>query len=141
MKVKKLLIAISMTLLTISSSLAEEASDGLRYFVIMAKPSGAVWKSLMDSDIDPEENARKFVEEHIEGAKLVDYYLLAGKPMNLAIVAVPNSRDISALLYQRMATQLVDEIEIFEVIPGDQFRGVLDAAKALRNADAYSEEK
>lgn len=141
MNFKNLLIITALSLFAFSTSSAtEHADDGLRYFVIMAKPSGAVWEMLMDSDIDPEENGRTFLEEHVAGATLIDYYLLAGKPMNMAIVSVPDSRDLAALLYQRMATQLVDEIEIFEVIPGSQFRDVLDAAKALRDVDVYSEE-
>ena len=119
------------------STAATAQDEGLRYFVIMATPSAELWDALVSNPANTVPAARKFLES-IEGAKLIDYYLLAGKPKNLAIVALPDSRDASAILYQRMATQLVDEIEIFEVIPGDEFGKVLAAAKKLRRSDIYS---
>lgn len=138
----KILFSITTLLLSVFNfAIADEEYDArLRYFVIMAEPSAEVWDLLVSNPINPEASAKEFVAS-IEGAKLIDYYLLAGKPMNLAIVAMPDSRDASAILYQRMATGFVDSIEIFEVIPGDQFADVLGAAKALRKNDSYSEER
>ena len=115
----------------------DETEQELRYFVIMAKPSAEVWDMLVSNPVNPEPAAKAFLEG-IDGAQLIDYYLLAGEPRNLAIVALPDSTMASAILYQRMATKLVDEIEIFEVIPGERFADVLKAAKALRQGDVYS---
>lgn len=133
-------IALLMLCAFSLSTAATAKDEGLRYFVIMAKPSAEIWDALVSNPENPVPAAKEFLKS-IEGAKLIDYYLLAGQPKNLAIVALPDSRDASAILYQRMATQLVDEIEIFEVIPGNEFVEVLAAAKALRRGDTYSNQE
>lgn len=137
MILKNLLAVTALLCICGTTIAAGETEQKLRYFVIMAKPSAEVWDMLVSNPVNPEPAAKAFLEG-IEGAKLIDYYLLAGEPRNLAIVALPDSAAASAILYQRMATKLVDEIEIFEVIPGERFADVLKAARALRQGDVYS---
>ena len=114
-----------------------EGADNARYYVIIAKPKAALWDQLVSNPVDPQAAAETWIQT-LEGVELVDYYLMAGEPRNLAIISVPDSETASAILYQRIATQLIDEIEIFEVIPGHRFERTLEAAKALRETDKYS---
>ena len=122
-----------------STTLAETVTheDDLKYFVLMAKPDPAVWDRLVTDPEDPEVAAREFIES-IPGAKLLAYFIAANEPLSISILALPKSRDASALIYQRVATQLIEHIEIIEVLKGAEFVKVLESAKALRRNDAYS---
>ena len=111
--------------------------DDLRYFVLMAKPHPAVWDKLVTDPQDPEAAAKAFIEG-MPGAKLVAYFIAAYEPLSISIVALPNTRDASALVYQRIGTQLIEDIEIIEVLKGVEFMEVLELAKALRSGDSYS---
>ena len=112
------------------------SEQNLKYYVVEAKPRPEIFKQLVENPADPAVAASRFIS-NIKGAKLIDYYMKVGTPYNMAIIAVPDSIDAATILYQRMATELVEDIEVYEVIRGDQFVKVLEAAKALNQYDSY----
>ena len=130
-----ILAAAVLTSTAVAETVPDE--DDLKYFVLMARPDPAVWDGLVTDPQDPEAAARVFIEG-IPGAKLVAYFIAAHEPLSISIVALPDTRDASALIYQRIATQLIEEIEIIEVLKGDEFAEVLESARALRRNDSYS---
>ncbi len=115
------------------------SSQNLKYFIVEGVPNPAVLKAMVENPADPTAGAEALVSG-IEGAKLIGYYLLAGKTQNLAIIAVPDTYDAAAVTWQRMGTGLMSEMNVYEVIPADQFKGVLDQAKALNEKDQYLKE-
>ena len=132
-------LAVSSATVLPSTAMAETTPDrdDLRHFVLMARPDPAVWDRLVTDPQDPVADARAFIEG-IPGAKLVAYFIAAHEPLSISIVALPDTRDASALIYQRIATQLIEDIEIIEVLKGDEFVEVLESARALRRNDSYS---
>ena len=132
-------LRLALCLLLLSGvSLAQEGDDnGLRYFVIQGKPKPEVIKMMVENPADPMPAARALVAS-IEGAKLVDYYFMLGSAENLAIVAVPDSKYAAAITYQRMGTTLMDDMVVYEVIPASKVPDMLEVAKEMNEADAYS---
>ena len=113
-----------------------KVDENLKYFVVQGKPKPDVIKLMVENPADPWKGAEGLVAA-IPGAVLVDYYLDVGAARNLAIVAVPDSSDIAAVVYQRMGTLLMTDMEVFEVLPSAKFKSVLEKAKKMNEADAY----
>ncbi len=138
----KYLISTALLLLLVAGNIFADnnESNDKRYFIMTAKPTAELWDSLVSNPEavgDPTVAARDFIEG-LDGAELIAYFLYADKPMNVAIFSVSNGRDASAVVYQRMATGLVEEIEISELIPGPEFAAVMETAKSFREGDKYS---
>lgn len=142
MKTKNLTYTVLLFLLAAGNVFADEnESNGKRYFIMTAKPTAELWDMLVSNPEavgDPTATARDFIER-LDGAELIAYFLFADKPMNVAIFSVDDGRDASAVVYQRMATGLVENIEISELIPGPEFAAVMATAKSFREGDKYSE--
>ena len=138
MTIKKIICTLLIGGFVITGALADTqvSEQNLKYYVVEAKPRPEIFKLLVKNPADPAVAASRFIK-NIKGAKLIDYYMKVGTPYNMAIIAVPDSIDAATILYQRMATELVEDIEIYEVIRGDQFVKVLGAAKALNQYDSY----
>lgn len=111
-----------------------EAEDSLKYFVVQGTPKPEIMKMLVDNPASPWPGAEKLVSS-IEGAKLIDYYLEAGKARNLAIIAVPDSKYAAAIVYQRMGSMMLDDMVVFEVIPSSKVMEMLQIAKKLNESD------
>lgn len=112
------------------------SDPNLKYYIVEGTPKTEVLSAMVTNPADPTAGAEALVTG-IEGAKLIGYYLLAGKPQNLAIIAVPDTHDAAAITWQRMGTGLMEEMEVYEVIPADQFKGVLEQAKDLNENEQY----
>ena len=122
------LIGMLLAVITPWLAVADDASThGLKYFIVEGTLAARITGAMVDAPADVMAGANALVAS-IEGAELVGYYLLVGKPQNLAIIAVPDSKYAAAMTYQRMGTGALKDIEIYEVIPGENFKAVLDIA-------------
>lgn len=141
---RQCLILFCLACLLGAASFADEkASPGgsdpdLKYFIVVGKPKPEVLKGMVDKPVDLTPGAEQLVSG-IEGAKLIGYYLAVGKAQNFAIIAVPDSSDAAAITYQRMATGLMEDMDVVEVIPSDLMVPVLEKAKAMNAKDAFLE--
>ena len=118
---------------------SEMADDGLKYFVIQGTPKPEVIRQMVANPADPMPAARALVAS-IEGAKLVDYYFAVGQAQNLAIIAVPDSKYAAAITYQRMGTELMDDMVVYEVIPASRVAEMLGIANKMNESDAYQKD-
>lgn len=131
------LAVVFSSLLAVAAFAEQNGSDpNLKYFIVEGSPKTDVLSAMVANPADPTAGAEALVSG-IEGAKLIGYYLLAGKAQNLAIIAVPDTHDAAAITWQRMGTGLMEDMEVYEVIPADQFKGVLEQAKGLNEKDQY----
>lgn len=126
---KKLLLPLTLLLAVFSH--VSFAEDNLKYFMVLGKLKPEVAKMLVDNPADPTEGARKSIES-IPGAKLIDYYLEAGTAQNIAIIALPNTEYAAALVYQRMSTGHLVDMQVREIIPSAKFKAVMEIAKKLK---------
>ena len=125
---KKLL---SLTFIIVFFATPAFAKDNLKYFMVLGKIKPEIAKALVQNPADPTESAKKSIES-ISGAKLIDYYLEAGTAQNIAIIAVPDTEYASALVYQRMSTGALIDIQVREIIPAAKFKAVMELAKAIK---------
>lgn len=133
----KMILAVAAIALAGPTVAQDAPSDpNLKYYIVEGTPKTEVLSAMVANPADPTAGAEALVSG-IEGARLIGYYLLAGKTQNLAIIAVPDTHDAAAITWQRMGTGLMEDMEVYEVIPADQFRGVLEQAKALNDKDQY----
>ncbi|WNC73621.1 hypothetical protein RGQ13_06400 [Thalassotalea psychrophila] len=116
-------------------STGASAEDNLKYFMVKGKLKPEIAKMLVDHPMDPTAGAKKLVAS-IKGAKLVSYYLEAGTAANIAIIAVPDSDYASAIVYQRMSTGALIDIEVREIIPAAKFEQVMQLANDMNKAEA-----
>jgi len=107
------------------------AKDNLKYFMVLGKLKPEIAKTLVQNPADPTESAKKSIES-IPGARLIDYYLEAGTAQNVAIIALPDTGYASALVYQRMSTGALIDIQVREIIPAAKFKAVMELAKTLK---------
>ena len=105
--------------------------DNLKYFMVLGKLKPKVAQFLVENPSDPTESAIKSIES-IPGAKLVDYYLEAGSAQNIAIIAVPDTSYAAALVYQRMASGSLIDINVREIIPAKKFKDVMEFAQSIK---------
>ena len=133
---KKLLIILAAVSLFGANAQTGSVDDGLKYFVVQGTPKPEVIKLMVENPSDPWPAAEKLVAS-IEGAKLIDYYFEAGFSRNLAIIAVPDTKYAAAIVYQRMGTEMMDEMVVFEVIPSTKVAEMLAIAKKMNKADKY----
>lgn len=126
------------TLLVVNQTMAEATTtdDGLKYFVVQGKPKPEVIKMMVENPADPWAGAEKLVAS-IEGAKLIDYYLYAGGAQNMAIIAVPDTKYAAAIVYQRMGTNLMEDMDVKEIIPSRKVKEMLQIANEMNKHDAY----
>ena len=135
--INQLRAALCLLLLSPIALAQATEDDGLKYFVIQGKPKPEVINMMVENPANPMPAARALVAS-IEGAKLVDYYFKVGSAENLAIIAVPDSMYAAAITYQRMGSELMEEMIVYEVIPASKVPAMLETAKAMNEADAYS---
>ena len=113
------------------------SDDNLKYFVVQGKPKPEVIKMMVANPADPWAGAEKLVAS-IKGAKLIDYYFMAGGAQNMAIIAVPDTKYAAAIVYQRMGTNLMEEMVVKEIIPSRKVKAMLQIANEMNKHDAYS---
>lgn len=112
-------------------------NDGLKYFAIQGVTTPEMTKAIVENPVDLWTGAQEMVAG-IKGAKLIDYYMEAGRARNLAIIAVPDSKYAAAVVYQRMGSLFMEDMTVFEIIPSTKFKEVLEIAKKLNESDPRS---
>lgn len=137
---KKFLFAV-FTCLLISNGVAadilagqEKSSLKLKYFLLSGTPEHKVFKAALAKPIDYAPAARKTIEE-LNG-KLVSYYFEVGLARMYAIIALPDSRDMTALVYQRMSTGLMRDVEVVEIIPSENMVDIFKRANRINSLSA-----
>lgn len=100
----------------------------MKYFLMIAEPSGAAWKSVIEGGGDMADTALPQIEAM--GGKLLSYYIGAGEAKNYGVVAFPDSMDTAQIIYLRAAQQLMKDFEFIEVIPSNQAVGLFEKVKS-----------
>ena len=115
----KKMILMTLACFCASIVLAQDDKDAeLKYFLLIGTPEPAVLQAALDNPADFGEAAKKELESL--GGELLGYFFAMEHAKNYALMALPGSEDMAALVYQRMATGAMKNIEVVELIPSDR---------------------
>lgn len=103
----------------------------LKHFLLIGTPKPETVAKILEHPMDLGEPAR--IELEGMGGMLIGYYFAADHSKNYALLALPGSRDMAAIVYQRMATGAMENIEVIELIPSDEMIAVFKKASKLNN--------
>jgi hypothetical protein len=109
----------------------------MKHFLMIAEPSGAVWKDVIEGGGDMAVPARQAIEAM--GGQLLSCYIGVGESKNYGVVAFPDTYDIAKITYLRAAQGVMKSMQFIEVIPSDQAAGLLDEVKVLMAPESKPE--
>lgn len=96
----------------------EPIPEDYRYYLMIGDPNSRAWGAVIQAEGDMAVPAKKVIETM--GGRLIGYYLAVGSAKNYGVVAFPNSKAISQIVYMREMQGLMDSIEFIEVKPTDK---------------------
>ncbi len=131
----KFVALATVMLLTMSSAIAAEDSDDVRYFMFVGEPNAAAWKFLMENPADREKEVAAGMQA--VGGKVLSYYFGLGDGKNYITVQLPNDNEIIQAVYlMRLPSGLLNSYQVIELMPSSQMS---DALK--RSAEFIQKEK
>ena len=104
-------------------------TDNMKYYLMIAQPSDAAWKGVIEAGGDMAEPAGKAIEAM--GGKLHSYYIGVNEAKNYGVVSFPSSLDIAKIVYLRTAQGVMKDIEFVEVLPSDMAVGIFEDVKSM----------
>jgi uncharacterized protein with GYD domain len=120
----KLVTLATVLLLTMSSAIAAEDSDDVRYFMFIGEPNAAAWKFLMENPADREKEVAAGMQA--VGGKVLSYYFGLGDGKNYITVQLPNDNEIIQAVYlMRLPSGLLNSYQVIELMPSSQMSDAL----------------
>jgi uncharacterized protein with GYD domain len=124
----RLVALATVMLLTMSSAIAAEDSDDVRYFMFVGEPNAAAWKFLMENPADREKEVAAGMEA--VGGKILSYYFGLGDGKNYITVQLPDDNEIIQAVYMmRLPAGLLNSYQVIELMPSDQMSEALKRSK------------
>ena len=111
-------LIIIMLLGATTTQAQDGPTEGQKYYLMIAQPSDAAWKGVIEAGGDMAEPAGKALEAM--GGKLHSYYIGVGEAKNYGVVSFPSSTDIAKIVYLRTVQGLMKNIQFIEIMPSDQ---------------------
>jgi uncharacterized protein with GYD domain len=120
----RLVALATVMLVTMSSAIAAEDSDDVRYFMFVGEPNAAAWKYLMENPADREKEVAAGMQ--IVGGKVLSYYFGLGDGKNYITVQLPNDNEVIQAVYlMRLPAGLLNSYQVIELMPSDQMSEAL----------------
>jgi uncharacterized protein with GYD domain len=120
----KFVALATVILLTMSSAIAAEDSDDVRYFMFVGEPNAAAWKFLMENPADREKEVAAGMQA--VGGKVLSYYFGLGDGKNYITVQLPNDNEIIQAVYlMRLPSGLLNSYQVIELMPSSQMSDAL----------------
>jgi uncharacterized protein with GYD domain len=124
----KLVALATVMLVTMSSAIAAEDSDDVRYFMFVGEPNAAAWKFLMENPADREKEVAAGMEA--VGGKVLSYYFGLGDGKNYITVQLPDDNEVIQAVYMmRLPAGLLNSYQVIELMPSDQMSEALKRSK------------
>jgi uncharacterized protein with GYD domain len=124
----RLVALATVMLVTMSSAIAAEDSDDVRYFMFVGEPNAAAWKFLMENPADREKEVAAGMEA--VGGKVLSYYFGLGDGKNYITVQLPDDNEIIQAVYMmRLPAGLLNSYQVIELMPSDQMSEALKRSK------------
>jgi len=110
-----LISAVILSVSTVSTALA----DGkMKYYLMIGEPTAEVWDAIVKNGGKNMTAPGREATEAL-GGKMIGYYIGATEAKNYIIVAYPDSRDVSQIVYMRAAQGVMKNLQFIEIIPAD----------------------
>lgn len=137
MNITKLLIlslCLIIMLSPLSNSYAKDHEDNnlknMKLFLMIGQPNAKAWANIVKNELDMSEGGRKGIEAM--GGKMLGFYIGVGEMKNYAIVAFPDSFDVSRIVFTRAMQGVMDDIQFIEIMSTAKAQEVFKAINATK---------
>lgn len=127
---KRFVLIILLIIPTSYAFSGDKNTSDLKYYMLIGTPEPTVLQGAISNPADFGVPAAAELES--VGGKLIGYYFAMEHAKNYAILALPDSSDMAAFVYQRMSTGAMKDIEVVELIPSDRMIEIFRKADSLK---------
>ncbi|MAZ89588.1 MAG: hypothetical protein CL693_18295 [Cellvibrionaceae bacterium] len=128
---KKLALSIVVSFLFSSGwVVADEQVKNMKLYLMIGQPNSETWAGIVKNETDMSIDGRKGIEAM--GGEMLGFYIGVGEMKNYAIVAFPDSFDVSRIVFTRAMQGVMDDIQFIEIMSTEKAQEVFKAINATQ---------